>query len=238
MTRGNIPISAKLFFGLGVVSSVAAFFFVNRGNLEMSIGFALFGIVFTVLWTDLHWFGYFAISVFRPRPVAALIFGLISLLVDLYIRIGASFFPGNSTSSVAVVFIPFVIGFFILPVYLAVVGEFYTLGPLSVQKKFSYQILGNADTCRTEAKISFGNDLCALLYDTTDGWKTEYFSSASKDTLGLSAAVASAKAELQNYVNRRGENPPPELTVAGMSLWLMEKADGTAMGVKIRNDAT
>ena len=39
---------------------------------------------------------------------------------------------------------------------------------------------------------------------------------------------------LKPYVNRRGENPPSGLSVVGLSLWLMEKADCTALGVRIQ----
>jgi hypothetical protein len=34
-------------------------------------------------------------------------------------------------------------------------------------------------------------------------------------------------------VNRRGENVPAAMTVGALSLWLMLKDDGTAMGVKL-----
>ena len=47
------------------------------------------------------------------------------------------------------------------------------------------------------------------------------------------AAIASAQQGLAQYVNRRGINPPSGLTPEGLSLWLMEKVDGTAMGSKI-----
>lgn len=45
----------------------------------------------------------------------------------------------------------------------------------------------------------------------------------------LASALARARETLAQYVNRRGDNPPGGLTAAGLSLWLMEMSDGTAM---------
>jgi hypothetical protein len=49
--------------------------------------------------------------------------------------------------------------------------------------------------------------------------------------------IGAAKVHLLEYVNRRGENQPEGLTAAGLSLWRMEKADGTALGIKLPESA-
>jgi hypothetical protein len=70
------------------------------------------------------------------------------------------------------------------------------------------------------------------VYETADGWKTEIFDDGLAGALGdgLTSALARAREVLSRYVNRRGENAPEGLSVAGPAFWLMEKDDGTAMG--------
>lgn len=46
-------------------------------------------------------------------------------------------------------------------------------------------------------------------------------------------SVAAAKVSLSHYINRMGTNPPQNLSVGGLSLWLMQKDDGTALGLKL-----
>lgn len=48
------------------------------------------------------------------------------------------------------------------------------------------------------------------------------------------AILAAGREALEPYVNGRGENPPRGLRWAGLSFWLMERKDGTAMGHSIR----
>jgi hypothetical protein len=48
--------------------------------------------------------------------------------------------------------------------------------------------------------------------------------------IDFNAAVEKARERLAAYVNRLGDGSPDGLTAAGLSLWLLEKADGTAMG--------
>lgn len=104
---------------------------------------------------------------------------------------------------------------------------------------FSIQYCGNLTACRTEARIlrpSAGphEALVALVYDTSQGVVVEYSGSALPNPAalpGLSAAVAEARAELQHYINRRGENRPKGITRPGLSLWLTERDDETVMGI-------
>ena len=93
-------------------------------------------------------------------------------------------------------------------------------------------ILGNLQEVRTEVEISDSESELALVYDSPDGWVTEILNqqrAAHKDA-ELNSAIEEAREALSHYVNRRGEDVPDGLTAAGLSLWLMEKDDGTAMG--------
>jgi hypothetical protein len=100
---------------------------------------------------------------------------------------------------------------------------------------FETIIIGNSETCRTEAEISdkSGSRL-AIVYEDRNGWHTEVLGDwvnqvpSSFDTL-----IEDAKERLSHYLNRRGENMPAGMTVCALSLWLMVKDDGTAMGMKL-----
>jgi hypothetical protein len=76
--------------------------------------------------------------------------------------------------------------------------------------------------------------LVALIYDTAHGMVVDYFGPALPNPAalpGLDAAVTEARAELQHYINRRGENRPKGITRPGLSLWLTERDDETVMGI-------
>jgi hypothetical protein len=94
-------------------------------------------------------------------------------------------------------------------------------------------IVGNADTSRTEAEIAdeSGNTV-AIVYEDSDGWHTDLTDPQIEQAASnFTALIESAKEKLSHYVNRRGDNVPSELrTRAALSLWLMAKDDGTAMG--------
>jgi len=111
-----------------------------------------------------------------------------------------------------------------------------------VSDTFRINFLGNVSDCRTEAEVSLRHSpsntdpLCAVVYENESGPVVEWFGGAgeSKST-GLAAAVEDAKLGLLSYVNRRGLSPPEGLTRAGLSLWLLEKGDGTSMGTALRS---
>ena len=107
---------------------------------------------------------------------------------------------------------------------------------------FRINFLGNVSDCRTEAEVSLRHSpsntdpLCAVVYENESGPVVEWFGGAGESkSPALTAAVEDAKLGLLKYVNRRGLNPPEGLTRAGLSLWLLEKVDGTAMGVSLRS---
>ena len=103
--------------------------------------------------------------------------------------------------------------------------------------RYSIMICGNIGECRTEAEITRDSDhgrevFVALVHESAEGWHEEIFDQPAGDDEArqLAAALARARESLVQYVNRRGDNPPEGLTAAGLSFWLMEMSDGTAMG--------
>jgi hypothetical protein len=97
---------------------------------------------------------------------------------------------------------------------------------------FSTTILGNVDRCRTECEISEAQTTVAVVYEGHDGWHVDVVRPLASDQRdGFNAAVETAKRSLVHYVNRLGDGAPGDATAGGLSLWLMEKDDGTAMGV-------
>ena len=107
---------------------------------------------------------------------------------------------------------------------------------------FSITFLGNVTDCRAEAEVSLRHSpadtdpLCAVVYENASGSVVEWFGGAKESkSPALTEAVESAKLGLLAYVNRRGSNPPEGLTRAGLSLWLLEKTEGTAMAVTLRS---
>lgn len=102
---------------------------------------------------------------------------------------------------------------------------------------FSIMISGNTNSCRTEAEIELtGKDrepiLVGLVYEAENGWQQEIIekSLVAGNEKEFTATVDKAKNYLEEYINRRGENFPDGLTMAGLSFWLMKKKDGTSMG--------
>ena len=98
---------------------------------------------------------------------------------------------------------------------------------------FSRVILGNVDTCRTECEISddVGNTV-VVVYDSKDGWHVNVLREPTTEQVAeFNATVGAAKQSLSKYVNRMGRNPPEGMTAGGLSLWLMQKDDGTALGI-------
>lgn len=101
---------------------------------------------------------------------------------------------------------------------------------------YAVSILGNVQEVRTEAEIECGildgqSKLVAVAYESADGWITEVLDEAlaQEPDEEFAAAISQAQDSLNHYVNRLGENPPQGLTSAGLSFWLMEKDDGTAV---------
>jgi hypothetical protein len=99
---------------------------------------------------------------------------------------------------------------------------------------FKIQIFSGVDDPFTSAEVLYGEEVVATVYERADGWKVDLDTSPrGLDLDECLHAIGAAKAHLLEYVNRRGENQPEGLTAAGLSLWRMEKADGTEMGVKL-----
>ena len=98
---------------------------------------------------------------------------------------------------------------------------------------FSRIILGNVDHCRTECEISDeAAATVAVVYEDPKGWHVKVMRPPMDEELEtFNAAVEAAKQSLSRYVNRTGSNPPEHTTVGALSLWLMQKDDGTALGM-------
>ncbi len=76
-----------------------------------------------------------------------------------------------------------------------------------------------------------------MVFENKEGWHTELLDKESDQSdPDFAAAVRDAKESLCPYVNRRGDDSPDGLTAGGLALWLMEKQDGTAMGLQIRRE--
>ena len=100
---------------------------------------------------------------------------------------------------------------------------------------FETIIAGNVDALRTEAEIADDSGRrVAIVYEDSEGWHSEVIDDqleASSDS--FDALVESAKEVLSHYVNRRGDRVPNQLKTRGqLALWLMEKDDGTMMGLR------
>ena len=69
------------------------------------------------------------------------------------------------------------------------------------------------------------------VYDSEEGWCVDYYSdSLNKEDEKLDAVIEAAKEDLSHYVNRLGHDPPEGISAVGLSLWLMLKDDGSALG--------
>jgi hypothetical protein len=102
---------------------------------------------------------------------------------------------------------------------------------------FFTTICSNVDDCRTECEISDDTATVAVVYEDHDGWHIETFRDLrSEERKDFDASVAAAKQNLSRYVNRMGGNVPEGSTVGGISLWLMEKDDGSALGMPVCGD--
>ena len=106
------------------------------------------------------------------------------------------------------------------------------MGHIVADQAFSIQVIGNIQSCRTEAEIYFPGsaDPWAIDWEDLSGWRTEELAAPPVSQSVANAAATGARHRLTAYINRRGEKPPIGLSAAGLSLWLMVKDDGTAMG--------
>jgi hypothetical protein len=99
---------------------------------------------------------------------------------------------------------------------------------------FRIQVAGVIEDGFTSAEIYSDDTLVAVVYELTQGWKLDLYQSPRGLDVGeFLKVLQAAQARLLEYVNRRGENPPEGLSAVAFSMWLMEKSDGTALGVKL-----
>jgi len=105
----------------------------------------------------------------------------------------------------------------------------------AIPEMFSRVTLGNADQCRTECEISDETPATvAVVYESHEGWQVNVLRPLRPEELEeFNATVAAAKQSLSHYINRMGSNPPEDATVGALSLWLMQKDDGTTLGIDL-----
>ena len=101
---------------------------------------------------------------------------------------------------------------------------------------YSVTIIGNVEQHRTQAEITDNQGVVlAVVYEASDGWHTDaHVEQLNQAATDFQSAVENAKESLSHYVNRRGENPPENATWGAISIWLMVKDDGTAMGMNMK----
>jgi hypothetical protein len=97
----------------------------------------------------------------------------------------------------------------------------------------SITIFGNVESGRTEAEVNRDGVCVAIVYEGADGWHIEHLEESQAQL--CAKEIAMAQGNLEVYVNRQGVNPPPGLSAAGLSFWLMEKDDGTSMGAAVKD---
>lgn len=98
--------------------------------------------------------------------------------------------------------------------------------------KYEFQIMGIVDDGFASAEISEqGSDSLVRVFELERGWYVECDQLERLREPELLDAVLRARDELLHYVNRKGGEPPPDSTRAGLSLWLMQRDDGKGFSV-------
>jgi hypothetical protein len=127
----SIPVSARIFTALGIALSVGTFFLVNfqhglshffmielgrkvtevptHDDYVFLLQFVTGGLAYSLIFS-FHWYVYAALSRKIQSEVLPVVFGIIILGCDAFIRIQSVFFAKHSTAPIAVVFIPIVVG--------------------------------------------------------------------------------------------------------------------------------
>ena len=104
--------------------------------------------------------------------------------------------------------------------------------------KYEITYIGNIEENRVEAEISYKRwykrtwEIGAVIYIRKGTFKIDYFNKGV-ELRALKNKIEKAKQGLLQYVNHEGIQVHEGLSRAEHSLKLLEKADGTAMGVKI-----
>jgi len=86
-------------------------------------------------------------------------------------------------------------------------------------------IAGNIEKCRTEAKIwDESENRPAVIYEDANGWQTELSDAQfDRESPEFKTLITGLKQELSRFVNRKGQNPPKNMTAGELALWLMKK---------------
>ena len=97
-------------------------------------------------------------------------------------------------------------------------------------ERYDIEISGVVDDGFTSAEISTkAAGQVARVFELASGWYVETGSLERLREPDLLDAVLKARDELLHYVNRKGGDPPPSVSRAEFSLWLMERDDGKGL---------
>jgi len=96
---------------------------------------------------------------------------------------------------------------------------------------FTYQLIAIPEHGRLEAEIQNESlEVVGIVYEDEVGWHVEICAENSESP--ADAFVESVKEQMRRFVNRTGQNIPEHIQTRGdLSLWLMVKDDGTALGI-------
>ncbi|HEY5381014.1 MAG TPA: hypothetical protein VIJ65_02070 [Acidobacteriaceae bacterium] len=102
---------------------------------------------------------------------------------------------------------------------------------MSSEIHFTYQLIAIPEHGKLEAEIqNEGLEVVAIVYEDAVGWHVGICAENSETP--ADALVESVKEEMRHFVNRTGQNVPEHIQTRGdLSLWLMVKDDGTALGM-------
>ncbi len=78
----------------------------------------------------------------------------------------------------------------------------------------------------TAVELERGEELIGRVFELEAGWYVELREPECLLEAEVVQAVLAAKQRLLLYVNRKGAGMPEGLSVAGASLWLMQRSDG------------
>jgi hypothetical protein len=86
-------------------------------------------------------------------------------------------------------------------------------------------IAGNIEKCRTEAGIWDESEYrLAVIYEDMNGWQLELSDGRfDRESPEFKTIIQGLKQELSRFVNRKGQNPPKNVTAGELALWLMKK---------------
>ena len=87
---------------------------------------------------------------------------------------------------------------------------------------FRFEVSGNVDDGFASIEIFDDKKYLGRIFELSDGFYLQFDDLDLLKNDELIDFIKKAKAELKKYPNRKGENPPKDLSAAGFSAWLLE----------------